>query len=68
MNWKTIDTAPTDGTKVLVCNINHYEPTTASYKTYHPNAQGKKTWREGSMGTKINPTHWMPLMDSPKQH
>ena len=63
--WQPIDTAPKDGTNVLVCNVNHYEPITASYRTYHPNAQGKKTWRAGQMGNKINPTHWMWQLEAP---
>ena len=65
MTWKKIETAPKDGTWVLVCNENYYYPETAAYKTYHPNAQGKPTWRAKGMGTKINPTHWMPLPDKP---
>ena len=65
-NWHLIETAPKDGSKILVCNINHYEPITASYRTYHPNAQGKKTWRAGQMGNKIKPTHWLPMIKPPK--
>ena len=65
MSWKKIETAPKDGTCVLVCDENYYYPETASFRTYHPNAQGKKTWRTKSMGTKVNPTHWMPLPAKP---
>jgi hypothetical protein len=64
-SWEPIESAPKDGTKVLVCNVNHYEPITANYRTYHPNAQGKKTWRAGQMGNKINPTHWMWQLEAP---
>lgn len=65
MNWQKIETAPKDGTWVLVCNEKYYYPETAAFKTYHPNAQGEPTWRSKSMGTKIYPTHWMPLPDKP---
>ena len=66
MKWQPIETAPKDGTHVLVCKESYYYPETASYRTYHPNAQGKATWRTNSMGVKITPTHWMPLPPLPK--
>lgn len=65
MNWKPIEQAPKDGTLVLVCNERYYYPETASYRTYHPNAQGKATWRSTQMGNKIDPTHFMPLPEKP---
>jgi len=64
MNWKNIENAPKDGTLILVCNEKYYYPTTASWKTYHPNAKGKITWRNDS-GIKIDPTHWMELPSAP---
>ena len=65
MEWNNIDTAPKDGTQVLVCNKNYYYPTTASFRTYHPNAQGEKTWRTNGMGIKLDPTHWQSLPERP---
>lgn len=62
--WQDIDTAPKDGTNILVCSFDYYYPETASYRAYHPNAKGKCTWRNAS-GIKINPTHWMPLFEKP---
>jgi hypothetical protein len=65
MNWKPIETAPKDGTRVLVCHKDYYYPETAAFKTYHPNSQGKPTWRNSISGTKIAPTHWTELPIKP---
>lgn len=64
--WKPINTAPKDGTLILVCTENYYFPETASWRTYHPNAKGKPSWRSNNMGTKLEPTHWMELPEKPK--
>lgn len=65
--WMDISTAPKDGTKVLVCHKNYYNPESASFRTYHPNAKGKPEWRTDGMGTKLDPTHWAPLPPEPNQ-
>lgn len=66
INWKLIESAPKDGTLVLVCTSDrHYTPETAYYGTYHPNARGKPQWRTSSMRTKIQPTHWKYLPKPP---
>jgi len=67
IEWLPIDTAPKDGTKVLVCNQYHYQPESAYFGTYHQNANGKKCWRSCNMGTKLNPTHWMKLPPPPSE-
>ena len=61
--WDKIETAPKDGTLILVCNQhpNLYAPESAFWGTYHPNAKGKEHWRAGCMRTKVYPTHWMEL-------
>ena len=64
--WQPIETAPKDGTKILVCHIHYYSPITAWWSSYHPNAKGKETWREDGSNYKLNPTHWMPLPEAPK--
>lgn len=68
MEWKKIESAPKDGTKILVCIIpkdkkliHWYWPTSASWRAYHPNAKGKEMFRDES-GVKLNPTHWMELL------
>lgn len=75
MFWQPIETAPRDGTLILICTGNYFDrtkdnlfpigcPTTASWRPYHPNAKGKECWRD-SNGNKISPTHWMPLPADP---
>jgi hypothetical protein len=63
--WKPISEAPKDGTLILVCSIRYYCPETASWRTYHPNAQGAKTWRTPN-GNKISPTHFQELPPKPE--
>lgn len=70
MTWQPIESAPKDGTRVLVCAISKnrisvYLPQVAFFGTYHPNAKGKQCWRAANMGIIINPTHWMPLPEQP---
>ncbi len=43
-----------------------YSPRTACWASYHPNAEGKKTWRTQRIcGDKLNPSHWKPLDVAP---
>ena len=65
--WKPIDTAPKDGTYVLVYNNDGY--------VYDANYDGGK-WRFASAdqhgcgccsGDYDRPTHWMPLPDKPEE-
>jgi hypothetical protein len=68
--WQPIETAPKDGSAILACYAPHYDtngflPVAVRWRTYHPNATGKPTWRT-SNGTKIGAiTHWMPLPEPP---
>jgi len=64
--WQPIETAPKDGTPILVCSLNYW-PITACWASYHPNATGKMCWRTAPIcGDKVNPLFWMPLMEPPK--
>lgn len=70
--WRPIETAPKDGTFVLACHVGPwaetYEqwraPMTVAWRGFHPNAPGKKQWRN-SDGKPVGPTHWMPLPAPP---
>jgi len=66
-DWFPIDKAPKDGERILVCNAKCYNPTTASYRTYHPNAEGKMTWRD-AQGIKLTGlTHFQKLPLKPNE-
>ena len=60
--WRPIDTAPKDGTRVLVAVVGEYGPDLkiAGYN-FH--------WREDEQGGSASmcdlPTHWMPLPEAP---
>lgn len=59
MDWQPIETAPRDGSALLISSTSHYIPTTAHYS-------GK--WRRGFKGgapIPFEPTHWMPLPEKP---
>ena len=73
MEWISVKDKepPKDGTKILVGYgwLNEWFTTSASYRTFHPNAQGKRTWRAEPSGNKINFQYWLPetaLPEPPK--
>lgn len=73
MNWQPIETAPKDGTTILVFNGPnegfYTEPGrigTASYQDY-TNLDNNKWYADDCCDgvTTYNPTHWMPLPAPP---
>lgn len=74
MGWHPIETAPKDGTPILVCGRSYndkssasLEPQVASYCTSYPGSGGAKHWRD-SDGYQIalaSITHWRPLPPDP---
>lgn len=68
MSWRPIDTAPKDGTWVLVtrrgCGPEFVS--CVSWRTYHPNAAGKAAWRDAAGHQQPLVTHWMPLPELPR--
>ncbi len=65
MNWQSKETAPTDGTIILVAYYNSkypndFWPLAASFRVYHPNAMGKLEWRD-RMGNRVNFSHWCEI-------
>lgn len=66
--WQRIETAPRDGTEILVCTAHPrmYSPCMAVWAEFHPNSKGRETWRTSRIGgNKLAPTHWMPLPAAP---
>lgn len=65
--WKTIDTAPKDGTPVLVCvtySLSNDEWETKQWvDAQSPHIQWPTYWR--SIDIPLPPTHWMPLPPPP---
>lgn len=64
MEWQPIETAPMDGSWVLLwdngrCVIGKWQQIVGSYWAWDANASGAPAYEiEG-------PTHWMPLPDPP---
>lgn len=54
--WQPIETAPKDGTLVLV-----YEECNGIMLGYY-----RTEWREATEAMTIQPTHWQPLPEPPK--
>ena len=63
--WQPIETAPEDGTPVLIFSAkhgkNHKSPVALDF--YHFRRDG---WAYGGWYAIDNPTHWMPIPEPPK--
>lgn len=57
--WRAIDSAPKDGTRVLVAS--HDFIVTAEFWVY----EGTGLWRDDNGESLPQPTHWMPLPPPP---
>jgi hypothetical protein len=60
--WLPIDSAPKDGTEVLVIT-KELGALVMFWDMYHPNAM----WSTGLGVARLKPTHWMPLPAPPKE-
>lgn len=74
--WQPIETAPRDGTKILVCrrfpfDCWHYDVAKWAIKREHISGWAKKVgeyserYDENWEWFEIRPTHWMPLPEPP---
>ena len=60
--WQPIDTAPKDGTDVLVFE----DPMmVGAYWDTDPRDEGGQIWRILGVCEYLHPTHWMPLPPAP---
>ena len=71
MDWQPIETAPRDGTLILVCTRG-YQRIRSMMTTFWSEASAKRFgakfgWYHEGDGA-ITPTHWMPLPAPPKDH
>jgi hypothetical protein len=70
MTWRSIDSAPKDGSAVLLwSSLFRTEPKLAQWLEWHDNLtdQDRQGWREGvDFGDWLQAaTHWMPLPPPP---
>lgn len=74
--WQPIETAPTDGTKVLIYQPSRRHAGGATWTSFTSEAEiyvcqcVRGMWFEasGEEYARFFPTHWMPLPASPQQH
>jgi hypothetical protein len=63
--WKSLDSAPTDGTIIRVYRGAGEAPDSAYYGIYHPNSPGKLCWRlnytHQPIGLLVNEALWAPM-------
>ncbi len=73
MEWQPIETAPKDGTVIILCESGYRDSIRASFwrqdgdgfpwKFLDPDSE---TFLNGWLGDHRGPTHWMPLPEPPK--
>jgi hypothetical protein len=59
--WQAIETAPKDGTRILVVGL--HPGTTLHWMNF---AYGDGDGLDGDWMESLHPTHWMPLPDPPQ--
>lgn len=66
--WKTIDTAPTDGTEILVCVRSSLPGGEYQTHIWIDSLTSKRPWPEfwSRVDLPFIPTHWMPLPEPPR--
>jgi len=72
MNWLPIETAPKDGTEVLVCDKYGNRHVAAFLAQMYFGHETRPAWMYGEIGdpyhneeVEVVPTHWMPLPPLP---
>lgn len=63
-NWKPIDSAPQDGTKVLIWQAPWHQACEGYCLDQHPHAGEPEGWFTGNH-QKVNPTHWQEKPSPP---
>lgn len=65
MKWQPIETAPKDGTIILVADKGVYVARIAQWDKGMLRSGGG--WLDAWNSDNVEPTHWMPLPDVPKR-
>lgn len=63
--WQPIETAPMDGTRILLCRPNHIIPVCEGW--YENNYIKSFHWRCYDGGVYKGPIYWMPLPQPPME-
>lgn len=62
--WQLIETAPKDGTDILIFE----DPIIArAYWDTDPKDEGGQVWRMRGVWEYFHATHWMPMLELPKE-
>lgn len=72
MDWRPIETAPTDGTLVIIWGEDFEHPLLAAHSDGEHHLHGRFYWVTGNPAHwcdlyAMEPSHWMPLPDPPTQ-
>lgn len=62
MNWQPIESAPKDGTKILLLLKDSDVPHSGYYKIRY---SWRIAWDDYDLSDNDGPTHWMPLPEPP---
>lgn len=69
MNWQPIETAPKDGTRILVTRFpaTSKPPINIAWWSEKRLRRGCYPWRITCKSLPYDPTHWMPLPQPPEK-
>jgi alkylation response protein AidB-like acyl-CoA dehydrogenase len=69
MEWQPIETAPRDGTSILVAKAGKWVREASWWDAWYANTSDQG-WMPANIdeeyGSYIEPTHWMPLPEPPE--
>jgi len=66
MEWQPIETAPRDGTRVLLSKVGSTEVVSGYWNGIRYEDIPVDEWLTAPGGWRRQPTHWMPLPEPPK--
>jgi hypothetical protein len=63
MTWQTIETAPKDGSNILLCKRAEHGPPWHFYVGSY--REKRREWAMFYTNQKLDPSHWRPLPEPP---